>query len=156
MSEQTNSQYLFMTDERIAEHKRKQAEMHARLIAAFPEPKSDKQRIAELEAAVLEAQIKQEPVAWCVAYDDPRMGRIHSNPTMCEPEVDVHVSKCGGVVVKAPLFAAPVVQPDMVMVPREPTVAMREAIESSAVVTFSRTKAIYAAMIAAAEGKSNA
>ena len=49
--------------------------------------------------------------------------------------------------------AAPVVQPGMVMVPREPTVAMREAIESSAVVTFSRTKAIYAAMIAAAEGK---
>lgn len=22
------------------------------------------------------------PVAWCVAYDDPRCGRIHSNPSM--------------------------------------------------------------------------
>ena len=63
-----------------------------------------------IETAVLEAQ-KQEPVAWCVAYDDPRMGRIHSNPSMCEPEVDTHVSKCGGVVVKVPLYAAPVVQP---------------------------------------------
>ena len=63
-----------------------------------------------IEAAVLEAQ-KQEPVAWCVAYDDPRMGRINSNPSMCEPEVDTHVSKCGGVVVKVPLYAAPVVQP---------------------------------------------
>ena len=66
-----------------------------------------------IEAAVLKAQ-KQEPVAWCVAYDDPRMGRIHSNPTMCEPEVDTHVSKCGGVVVKVPLYAAPVVPPDVV------------------------------------------
>jgi hypothetical protein len=29
-----------------------------------------------------------EPRAWCVAYDDPRMGRIHSNPTMYKPEAE--------------------------------------------------------------------
>ena len=127
------------------------------------------QRIARaIEAAVLEAQGKQEPVAWCVAYDDPRMGRIHSNPTMCEPEVDAHVSKCGGVVVKVPLFAAPVVQPDMVMVPREPTEAMLDAamnrykhVSPEAKARYTQMhrenfRCDYKAMIAAAEGKSNA
>ena len=51
----------------------------------------------------------QEPVAWCVAYDDPRMGRIHSDPSMCEPAVDAHVLNCEGRISKVPLYTTPVV-----------------------------------------------
>ena len=50
LSEQSNSKAMFMTDEQFAEYRRKQADMHDRLMAAFPEPRSDKERIAELEA----------------------------------------------------------------------------------------------------------
>lgn len=59
---------------------------------------------AAIDAAEME---KQEPVAWCVAYDDPRMGRIHSSPSMCEPQVDAHVAKCEGRIVKVPLYTRP-------------------------------------------------
>jgi hypothetical protein len=47
----------------------------------------------------------QEPVAWCFAYNDTRMGVIHSNPSMCKPELDA-LSKKNGVPV-VPLFTAP-------------------------------------------------
>lgn len=65
------------------------------------------QKTAEALGAELDALKRQQPVAWCFAYDDPRMGRIHSTPSMCEAEVDAHVAKCEGRIVKAPLYAAP-------------------------------------------------
>jgi len=46
--------------------------------------------LAHYDRATIEAAINAlsapsataAPVAWCVGYDDPRMGRIHSDPTM--------------------------------------------------------------------------
>lgn len=29
-----------------------------------------------------------KPVAWCLRYNDPRCGPIHSNPSMCKPELE--------------------------------------------------------------------
>ena len=49
-----------------------------------------------------------EPVAWCLAYDDPNLkARIHSNPSMCEKELSLHAEKCDGSVTVAPLYALP-------------------------------------------------
>jgi hypothetical protein len=44
--------------------------------------------------------------AWCVAYDDPRMGRIHSDPTMHRPQAEELAARRGLALV--PLYAAPV------------------------------------------------
>ena len=35
------------------------------------------------------------PVAWCVGYDDPRMGRIHSDPTMHKPQAEALAGRNG-------------------------------------------------------------
>ena len=35
------------------------------------------------------------PVAWCVGYDDPRMGRIHSDPTMHKPQAEALAERNG-------------------------------------------------------------
>ena len=45
-------------------------------------------RARELRAQA-EAMPEQEPVAWCLAYDDPSLRvRIHSNPSMYKPELE--------------------------------------------------------------------
>jgi len=44
--------------------------------------------------------------AWCVAYDDPRMGRIHSDPTMHRPQAAELAARRGLALV--PLYAASV------------------------------------------------
>jgi hypothetical protein len=105
-----------------------------------------------IEAAVLEAQAKQKP-----AYT------FHLDSTGAAYLRGECVSKEG-----APLYAAPVVQPDMVMVPREATEAMLDAamnryqhVSPEARLHFfqmhrENLRCDYKAMIAAAEGKSNA
>ena len=45
------------------------------------------------------------PVAWCVAYDDPRMGRIHSDATMNKLQAEELAARRGLALV--PLYAAP-------------------------------------------------
>lgn len=121
------------------------------------------QRIARaIEAAVLEAQGKQGPFD----ADDPRfreafeaslksgnwpMTRLgdgyRSSITMMAFTVAFET------VNRLRLFAAPVVQPDMVMVPREPTEAMLNSCWRDYPEAARET---WRAMIAAAEGKSNA
>jgi hypothetical protein len=51
--------------------------------------------------------VKDEPVAWCVAYDDPRMGRIHSNPSMHKPELEALIGRAGNQLVLVPLYTRP-------------------------------------------------
>jgi len=67
-----------------------------------------------IEAAVLEAQGKQEPVAWAYTINNS-----HSVFSAEKPPEDAYDEGT-----LYPLYAAPVVRPDMVMVPREPTEAM--------------------------------
>lgn len=132
------------------------------------------QRIARaIEAAVLEAQAKQEPVAFGwrdVAEELPTeaqevlfvrgdkvvhgawIGGIfwHSNTKMAAakwmplPPVDL-----------PPLYAAPVVQPDMVMLPRKITAKMNEAawaeMAGGDVTSTEELQRAFDAMIAAAE-----
>lgn len=45
---------------------------------------------------------QNEPIAWCLAYTDLRMGVIHSNPSMCKHELDC-LSAMNGLPV-VPLF----------------------------------------------------
>ena len=73
-------------------------------------------RVAEQNAA-LDAQAKQEPVAWCFVQN----GFTHYTDDKRDWYDAVGVEEV------TPLYAAPVVQPDMVMVPREPTEAMLDA-----------------------------
>lgn len=56
--EQSDSKFLFMTDEQIAEHKRKQIDLRNQLLAAIPEQKSDKDQIEHLEAELAAEQEK--------------------------------------------------------------------------------------------------
>ena len=116
-----------------------------------------------IEAAVLEAQKqKQEPVAWM--YEDVTANGSATGVYLIADETfrtDPDVF---------PVFrhAAPVVQPDMVMVPREPTEAMLDAamnrykhVSPEAKARYTQMhrenfRCDYKAMIAAAEGKSNA
>ena len=105
-----------------------------------------------IEAAVLEELAKQKP-----AYT------FHLDSTGAAYLRGECVSKEGD-----PLYAAPVVQPDMVLVPREPTEAMLDAamnryhhISPEAKARYTQMhrenfRCDYKAMIAAAEGKSNA
>ena len=65
----------------------------------------DQGRMVPLYAAPPESNKDNEPVAWCLAYDDPRMGRIYSNPSMFKPELDA-LSLLNNVPV-VPLYAAP-------------------------------------------------
>ena len=99
------------------------------------------------KAAVLEAQSKQEPVAWRYkiippgwTYSEKKPSRDFAGDAWDRWEV-------------TPLYAAPVVQPDMVLVPREPTIEMREALQVGTGATFLETKAIYRRLLAAAEGR---
>lgn len=64
--EQSNIQHLFMTDAEITGHQRKQADMHDRLMAAIPEPKSDKDQIEELrvELAAEQEKVKALEATW--------------------------------------------------------------------------------------------
>ena len=99
-----------------------------------------------IEAAVLEAQSGQEEVGYVGEYVLPTKNL-----------------KAG-----TPLYAAPIVQPDMVMVPREATEAMLDAamnrykhVSPEAKARYTQMhrenfRCDYKAMIAAAEGKSNA
>ena len=105
-----------------------------------------------IEAAVLEELAKQKP-----AYT------FHLDSTGAAYLRGECVSKEGD-----PLYAAPVVQPDMVMVPREPTEAMLDAamnryqhVSPEAKARYTQMhrenfRCDYKAMIAAAEVKSNA
>lgn len=64
----------------------------------------------EHAAKICEAQqepVNDEPVAWCVAYDDPRMGRIHSNPSMHKPELEALIGRAGNPLVLVPLYTRP-------------------------------------------------
>ena len=75
-----------------------------------------------VEAAVLEELAKQEPVAWMhwfKYYDGTHVVRVAIGHCPKYNDQDPFRSE--------PLFAAPVVQPDMVTVPREPTEAMLDA-----------------------------
>ena len=144
----------------------------------------DYETIYAIEAAVLEAQGKQKPVAWMVVTADDKLVFINANqaehyakqwelevcplfaaPVVQEKQEPWPFSKEGD-----PLYAAPVVQPDMVMVmvPREPTEAMLDAamnryqhVSPEAKARYTQMhrenfRCDYKAMIAAAEGKSNA
>ena len=57
------------------------------------------------EALIAELAKQNEPVAWCVGYDDPRMGRIHSNPTMCKPEAEALVKSTTSELIVCSLYA---------------------------------------------------
>lgn len=85
-------------------------------IAVVASPQPDQEFTAEEIAMVaapwsyLQPEPKaeqQEPVAWCVAYDDPSMGRIHSNPSMYKPELEALISRASSNLVLVPLYAAP-------------------------------------------------
>ena len=114
-------------------------------------------RVAEQNAA-LDAQAKQEPVAWAYTINNS-----HSVFSAEKPPEDAYDEGT-----LYPLYAAPVVQPDMVMVPREPTEAMLDAamnrykhVSPEAKARYTQMhrenfRCDYKAMIAAAEGKSNA
>ena len=114
-------------------------------------------RVAEQNAA-LDAQAKQEPVAWCFVQN----GFTHYTDDKRDWYDAVGVEEV------TPLYAAPVVQPDMVMVPREATEAMLDAamnryqhVSPEAKARYTQMhrenfRCDYRAMIAAAEGKSNA
>jgi len=117
-------------------------------------------------SAVLEAQKGQEPVAWGLQIpgeigfrqiwtvkDEPFNAALNRWPEAYKDAIQV------------PLYAAPVVQPDMVMVPREATEAMLDAamnrykhVSPEARLRFFQMhrenfRWDYRAMIAAAEGK---
>ena len=108
-----------------------------------------------IEAAVLEAQAKQEPVAWCFVQN----GFTHYTDDKRDWYDAVGVEEV------TPLYAAPIVQPDMVMVPREPTEKMIDAamgryqhVSPEAKARYTQMhrenfRCDYKAMIAAAEGK---
>jgi len=134
----------------------------------------------DIEAAVLEAQGKQEPVAcpdkgpWSEGKTDD--GRVYIESEDFEHDVRLYVDgdfaegdcKHYAERMAAWMNAAPVVQPDMVMVPREPTEAMLDAamnryqhVSPEAKARYTQMhrenfRCDYKAMIAAAEGKSNA
>ena len=113
-------------------------------------------------AAYLREQLaelkKQEPVAWCFVQN----GFTHYTDDKRDWYDAVGVEEV------TPLYAAPVVQPDMVMVPMEPTEAMIDAamnrykhVSPEAKARYTKMhrenfRCDYRAMIAAAEGKSNA
>ena len=113
-------------------------------------------------AAYLREQLaelkKQEPVAWCFVQN----GFTHYTDDKRDWYDAVGVEEV------TPLYAAPVVQPDMVMVPMEPTEAMIDAamnrykhVSPEAKARYTQMhrenfRCDYKAMIAAAEGKSNA
>ena len=118
-------------------------------------------------AAYLREQLaelkKQEPVAWMhwfKYYDGTDVVRVAIGHCPKYNDQDPFRSE--------PLFAAPVVQPDMVTVPREPTEAMIDAamnrykhVSPEAMDRYTKMhrenfRCDYKAMIAAAEGKSNA
>lgn len=129
-----------LTDEQINEIVREAARG-----SATRRDGSTSMRIARaVEAAVLEAQGKQEPVAW--VYYPKGVGEkyvTYTNPA------SLNLGKqAGRIAYIQPLYAAPVVQPDMVMVPREPTEAMLEVM---AKLQFHAPQERYRAMIAAAE-----
>lgn len=97
-----------------------------------------------IEAAVLEAQ-KQEPEPeWWYA----KINNEWDSFTREKPPKDAYDAGT-----LQPLYAAPVVQPGMVMVPREPTEAMRIAAMNALVSKDDWPTSVYQAMIAAAEGK---
>ena len=106
---------------------------------------SMQQRIAELEAQLAELK-KQEPVAWYA-----RINNEWDSFTREKPPEDAYDEGT-----LQPLYAAPVVQPDMVLVPREPTEAMLDAVIDERMEALATGKDhnlldIYRAMIAAAE-----
>lgn len=105
-----------------------------------------------IEAAVLEAQGKQEPVAWMhwyKYYDGTDVVKVAIGHAPTFNDQSPFRSE--------PLFAAPVVQPDMVMVPREATPEMVSAGYSKITMEIENSSRdisdVYRAMIAAAEGK---
>jgi hypothetical protein len=57
--------------------------------------------------ALLAREPRQEAVAWCVRYEDPSMGSIHSNPTMYEPEAHAIANRAVRPVAVVPLYASP-------------------------------------------------
>ena len=103
-------------------------------------------------------QSKQEPVAWYFCQG----GFWHFTDEKRDWYNAVNVEEV------VPLYAAPVVQTDRVMVPREPTEAMLDAamnryqhVSPEAKARYTQMhrenfRCDYKAMIAAAEGKSNA
>lgn len=137
-----------------------------------------------IEAEVLEELAKQEPVAFGWRDVVEELPTEAQEVLFVRDNKVVHGAWIGGIFwhsntkmaaskwmplppVELPLlYAAPVVQPDMVMVPREPTEAMLDAPEvridapcfgcGDTAVTWGQLAEIYRAMIAAAEGKSNA
>ena len=71
---------------------------------------SDQVAAAIIKATkTLEDQLAKQnkPVAWCVGYDDQRMGRIHSNPTMCKPEAEALVKSTTSELIVCSLYALP-------------------------------------------------
>ena len=63
--------------------------------------------VAFAEALVAELAKGNKPVAWCVGYDDPRMGRIHSNPTMYKPEAEVLAKSTTSDLIVCSLYTLP-------------------------------------------------
>ena len=112
---------------------------------------------ARLREQLAAAQAKQEPVAWAYTINNS-----HSVFSAEKPPQDAYDEGT-----LYPLYAAPVVQPDMVMVPREPTDVMLDAamnryqhVSPEARLHFFQMhrenfRCDYKAIIAAAEGKSN-
>ena len=154
-----------LTDEQINEIVREAARG-----SATRRDGSTSMRIARaVEAAVLEAQGKQEPVAW--VYYPKGVGEKYF--TLTNPASLDLGKNAGWIAHIQPLYAAPValphngiastpeqvdeivdaicakvVRPDMVLVPREPTEAMLEVM---AKLQFHAPQERYRAMIAAAE-----
>ena len=60
-------------------------------VRSLTQPKT----IAEWQAAKAPPSATAAPVAWCVGYDDPRMGRIHSDPTMHKPQAEALAERNG-------------------------------------------------------------
>ena len=110
-----------------------------------------------IEAAVLEAQGKQKPVAWLargIHGGKAIAAKLHDYKQDADNTASVFL-KHYGAAETVPLYAAPVVQPDMVMVPREPSETIVKAMEQQWMCgsQIDMAKREYRAMIAAAEGK---
>ena len=64
-----------------------------------------------------------EPRAWCVAYDDTRMGRIHSNPTMYRLEAEAIIQEAASDLTLVSLTTVA----DVLAALRQPSEAMLKA-----------------------------
>ena len=76
---------------------RENADLKQRLLPQFAgrAQMAEHERDALLEQLIAARSATAAPVAWCVGYDDLRMGRIHSDPTMHKPQAEALAERNG-------------------------------------------------------------